>query len=442
MQLVERREFDEAYALLKKAEVLTDDGGCLANDDGRRLRLSAVTFNNMGCFFKRRSKLHAALQYLFRALEVELRTESAENPAATHLNICATFSQMGRHEEAHEHAEKAIMQLQADWDNSDNPTEEHPTNKSFLAMAYHNLAVEQEFLHYWEEARRSYGHAYNLAEQAWGANSPMTTALHKSLLGFQRKKRMAEKKEAEAALRELSSRTARAGVSGRGGGQGQGRGQGLAPSRPRSAVAGRQGMHLARAVEPPRGREDAQQYVAQQRQRPSSAPLRRAPMTERSDNVGRERREIYTRVDPEAEAEAAQRRCASYVLQRLFSHPPTSFILPARDLSFILTHPRGRLYLYCVLRYAHLKHPPPHSTTRTSTFQGKHESSRWKRRANTAPGGCASSPVGSPTQQPPQQQSLRPRPVRAHEETKDCSEGFLHRSKCALGAYIRSVQIV
>ena len=29
-------------------------------------------------------------------LEVELQTEAAENPAATHLNICATFSQMGR----------------------------------------------------------------------------------------------------------------------------------------------------------------------------------------------------------------------------------------------------------------------------------------------------------------------------------------------------------
>jgi len=79
MQLVERREFDEAYELLKKAEVLTDDGGCLALDDARRLRLSAVTFNNMGCFFKRRSKLHAALQYLFRALEAGAYTHSLQS---------------------------------------------------------------------------------------------------------------------------------------------------------------------------------------------------------------------------------------------------------------------------------------------------------------------------------------------------------------------------
>jgi hypothetical protein len=321
MQLVERREFDEAYELLKKAEVLTDDGGCLANDDARRLRLSAVTFNNMGCFFKRRSKLHAALQYLFRALEVELQTESAENPAATHLNICATFSQMGRHEEAHEHAENAIMQLQAEWDNSDKPTEEHPTNKSFLAMAYHNLAVEQEYLHYWEEARRSYGHAYSLAEQAWGASSPMTTALHKSLLGFQRKKRVVEKKEAEAALRELSSRTARAGISGRGGGQGRGQGQG----QPQSAVpGGRPRPHHAR--EPPRGIEDSRQYTGQQR--PSSAPLRRAPMTERSNVMGGRERETYTRRDPAAEA--AQRRCAraSETIVSFVLHPPVVFILP------------------------------------------------------------------------------------------------------------------
>ena len=299
MQLVERREFDEAYELLKKAEVLTDDGGCLADDDARRLRLSAVTFNNMGCFFKRRSKLHAALQYLFRALEVELQTEAAENPAATHLNICATFSQMGRHEEALEHAEKAIMQLQAEWDSSDNPTQDHPTNKSFLAMAYHNLAVEQEYLHYWEEARRSYEHAHSLAEQAWGASSPMTTALHKSWMGFQRKKKIAEKKEAEAAVRELSSRTARAGISGQiGGGGGRGGGGGGGSSRPQSAVpGGRQGLHASREPGP-------QQYglaAAQnnRHQRPSSAPMRRAPTAERSNVMGgTAEREIYTRREP------------------------------------------------------------------------------------------------------------------------------------------------
>ena len=322
MQLVERREFDEAYELLKKAEVLTDDGGCLVNDDARRLRLSAVTFNNMGCFFKRRSKLHAALQYLFRALEVELQTESAENPSATHLNICATFSQMGRHEEAHEHAEKAIMQLQAEWDNSDNPTEEHPTNKSFLAMAYHNLAVEQEYLHHWEEAHRSYTHAYRLAEQAWGVSSPMTTALHKSLLGFQRKKKVAEKKEAEATLRELSSRTARAGISGRGGGQGHGRGISSAP-RPQSAAVGRRGTQPVTRGDTRVGYAgDPHQHNV--RQRPSSAPLKRAPVTERSNVVGRERdREIYTR--PEPGAETAQRRCAQKKkgLHNLICFPPS-----------------------------------------------------------------------------------------------------------------------
>ena len=297
MQLVERREFDEAYELLKKAEVLTDDQGCLENDRARRLRLSAVTFNNMGCFFKRRSKLHAALQYLFRALEVELQTESAENPAATHLNICATFSQMGRHEEAHEHAEKAIMQLQAEWDSSECPTEQHPTNKSFLAMAYHNLAVEQEYLHYWEEACRSYCHAHRLAQQAWGASSPMTTALHKSLMGFQRKKTVAEKKVADAALRELSSRTARAGISGRGGAQGDGhrpgQGRGLPSPRPQSAFCSRQATRLdhRHTRESSWERADSQQYSRQQR--PSSAPLRKAPVTPR-DDVIRER-EIYTR---------------------------------------------------------------------------------------------------------------------------------------------------
>jgi hypothetical protein len=49
------------------------------------------------------------------------------------VNECKPL-QMGRHEEALEHAEKAIMQLQAEWDSSARPAEDHPTNKSFLAM--------------------------------------------------------------------------------------------------------------------------------------------------------------------------------------------------------------------------------------------------------------------------------------------------------------------
>jgi hypothetical protein len=84
-----------AYELLKKAEILTSPSGYIT-DKRMRMKLRAVTFNNFGCFYKRRGKLHAALQYLAKALKIELTSEEVDNPAGTHLNLCATLSQLAR----------------------------------------------------------------------------------------------------------------------------------------------------------------------------------------------------------------------------------------------------------------------------------------------------------------------------------------------------------
>ena len=48
--------------LLKKAEILTE------RDDGGR----AVTCNNLACYYRRQGKLHAALNYLQKALRIEV----------------------------------------------------------------------------------------------------------------------------------------------------------------------------------------------------------------------------------------------------------------------------------------------------------------------------------------------------------------------------------
>ncbi len=84
-----------AYELLKKAEILTSPSGYIT-DKRMRMKLRAVTFNNFGCFYKRRGKLHAALQYLAKALKIELTSEEVDNPAGTHLNLCATLSQLAK----------------------------------------------------------------------------------------------------------------------------------------------------------------------------------------------------------------------------------------------------------------------------------------------------------------------------------------------------------
>lgn len=153
------------HELLKKAEILTE------RDEAGR----AVTFNNLACYYRkcvrrharparashartnarRRGKLHAALTYLQKALRIEARLEHVDNPADTHLNMCAVLSQLGRHSQALEHAQSALILLQeelfakpldgAAGATGDDTADAAPRPDRFavLAIAYHNIAVEQ-----------------------------------------------------------------------------------------------------------------------------------------------------------------------------------------------------------------------------------------------------------------------------------------------------------
>lgn len=85
--------FNVALELLRKAEMLTEEGG----------KYRAVTYNNFACIFRRTKKLRSALSYLEKALEIEYNflhhsDESVDdclqelNPTDIHLNICAILS--------------------------------------------------------------------------------------------------------------------------------------------------------------------------------------------------------------------------------------------------------------------------------------------------------------------------------------------------------------
>merc|ERR550514_1583101 len=107
--------------------------------------LLAVTFNNLGCLYKRSGRTHAALSYLRRALRIEVG-HKADNLtiAGTHLNICSIMSKLGKHDKAVEHALCALELLSVNAANlgSQSSTDDY----SVLAIAYHNVAVEREFL--------------------------------------------------------------------------------------------------------------------------------------------------------------------------------------------------------------------------------------------------------------------------------------------------------
>ena len=62
-------------------------------------RMQALSLNNMACFFERKGLLQDSVSHLERAVEIEAGDEHCENPAGSHLNLCAVLSQLGRHQE-------------------------------------------------------------------------------------------------------------------------------------------------------------------------------------------------------------------------------------------------------------------------------------------------------------------------------------------------------
>eukprot|EP00937_MAST-01D_sp_MAST-1D-sp2_P006092 g6092.t1 len=210
---------DVAAELLKKAEVLSEfDDVC-----------KAVTFNNLGCFYRRTGRPQAALSYLLKAQRIEARLpeDQVERPADTFLNLCAVLSQMGRHSAALEHGQSALILLQEELFGDGDPdpaatageqqegTEASvagsigaagleaaagaearagvqagaahggdggpdPERLAVLAIAYHNIGVEQEHLGRQEQSLQSYRKGVKLASRHLPSSHPVLASLKRS----------------------------------------------------------------------------------------------------------------------------------------------------------------------------------------------------------------------------------------------------------------------
>jgi len=167
--------------LLKKAEILTE------RDNGGR----AVTFNNLACYYRRQGKLHAALQYLQKAIKIEARLDRVENPADTYLNTCAVLSQLGRHQSALEHAQQALILLQEELSKVIGPMAEDSEapkadRVAVLGIAYHNVGVEYEFLKKFDQSLQSYRKGVEVAERFLGPDHAVAVTLRNSCVAARR----------------------------------------------------------------------------------------------------------------------------------------------------------------------------------------------------------------------------------------------------------------
>uniref|UniRef100_A0A7S3YP45 Uncharacterized protein n=1 Tax=Lotharella globosa TaxID=91324 RepID=A0A7S3YP45_9EUKA len=182
---MEKDQMKLSADLLEKAQIL---GELYPN-------VLAVTYNNLGCYYRKKGKNRTALNYLKEALNVEsaiatphLSPETqgvlstmklpAMGPihiSDTHLNLCAIYSDLARHKDAHHHIRMAIRHLQLEMYGRILRPEEHadelkvkddtPQDRRVtFTAAYFNLAVQQEFLGKWASAQKSYQTALKLLD--------------------------------------------------------------------------------------------------------------------------------------------------------------------------------------------------------------------------------------------------------------------------------------
>ena len=200
MQLVDTEDYKVAHSLLKKALQFTndDENSILYSFPSRRLRLRATCLNNIGCYFKRQQRLRKALHFLEQAASIESSISDPDNPAGTHLNICATLSELGSHFRAVTHAKIAIDTLASD--KSQKPDASNSLSvvphSSFsrrelglLSKAYYNLAVENEYLGHDTDALLAYKQAHQVAIRVWGEAHSVTAVMKSALKSFVAKRR-------------------------------------------------------------------------------------------------------------------------------------------------------------------------------------------------------------------------------------------------------------
>ena len=200
MQMLQRDDFVGCHALLRRAQ---------ARGSSDRAML-AITLNNLACYHRRRGHLKVALSHLSKAVDIEAHCEGAHKPADTHLNLCAVQSELGNHHEAMHHAKVSLRLLRDELGlPPPTPGQLSPAGSllgslrpsatglltgdgaggvsglpapsaermAVLAIAHHNLAVEQEALRLPDEASRSFGEAAHIAAAQLGEDHPVASAL-------------------------------------------------------------------------------------------------------------------------------------------------------------------------------------------------------------------------------------------------------------------------
>lgn len=169
MDFLHNEDFEKSLKILKECERILAEFKLPKSSE-----LWGITYNNFGCIYKKVGNLKAALFYLTKALEMELKTNyDATNLASTHLNISAILSSVNKHEGSLMHALAALKTLQTF-------TSFSPNYTVSIVITYHSIGVENEHLRKYTEALAAYKKGWEVAEKELGPDHKLTETLRKS----------------------------------------------------------------------------------------------------------------------------------------------------------------------------------------------------------------------------------------------------------------------
>ena len=118
------------------------------------------------------------------------------------------MSQLGRHQSALEHAQNALILLQEELltppGSSGSAAPPQADRIAVLAIAYHNIGVEQEFLKRYDQSIISYRKGVEVAERYLGAKHAICITLKNSLVAAKKVAASSGGKSGKAAAKEES----------------------------------------------------------------------------------------------------------------------------------------------------------------------------------------------------------------------------------------------
>jgi len=136
--------------------------------------------NSLALSYRRQGDVRTAKHHIAKALQVAETCPAAQmDRAAAHLNMCVLQSTLGKHKEALGAGLKAVQYAQEDLvEVSLESKADRGEKVSVLAVAYHNVGVEQEHLKRRKEAVEWYSRAVKLLEGHGTSESLLSQVQH------------------------------------------------------------------------------------------------------------------------------------------------------------------------------------------------------------------------------------------------------------------------